>query len=152
MQFDTGILNGITFLIIGNSVRALDIIYLAFRCSIAILFIIHGMPKLRGESRRKERMKMKGLGVPNTFFDVVAVFEFFGGLMLLVGFLTRVVSLLFALLMAMIIYFNITKMSKPPDNKKYVNGWDRDTILLTALLLLVVMGAGIFSIDALIGF
>lgn len=95
---------------------------------------------------------MRGLGVPSMFFDTVAIFEFFGGFMLLVGILTREVAVLFALLMSMIIYFNITKMSKPPDNKRYVNGWDRDTILLTGLLLLAVAGPGIFSIDALIGF
>lgn len=142
----------ISLVIVGNSVQASDFVYLAFRCSIAILFVIHGMPKLSGESRRKERAKMTGLGVPSIFFDIVAVFEFFGGLLLLVGILTREVAALFALLMAMIIYFNITKMSKPPDNKRYVNGWDRDTILLTGLLLLAVVGPGIFSIDALIGF
>lgn len=137
--------------LLGSFQNYSDVGLFILRITIGVLFVIHGIPKLRGESRTKERNMMKGLGVPHALFDLVAVYEFLGGALLLVGLLTQIVSILFIVLMSPIIYFNITKMSKPPMNKRYINGWDRDTVLLAGIFLFLIIGPGLYSVDALLG-
>ncbi len=126
-----------------------DIGLFALRLSIGVLFVIHGYRELSGESRKKEMSIMQHYGMPKLIFNVVAVYELVGGLLLVLGFLARLVSVLFAILLVAIIFFNVTKMSQPPVNKRYVNGWDRDTVLLAGTFLLVLVGPGILSIGTI---
>jgi putative oxidoreductase len=74
------------------------------------------------------------------------VAEFFGGLALILGLLTPVISLLFVLWMISTTWFAKTKL-----HKKLQGGYEFDIILLAASLAIVILGSGIYSIDHLLG-
>ena len=146
-----------------------DVATLALRIAVGALMIIHGMPKLAGPARPQMREGMKQLGIPGGLFDLVAILEFFGGLFLLLGFLTRIVSILFILEMVGTILLYVTKIGKmvPPQEmltqmvqasrsfmRGYmagVGGWELDKLILAAAIVILILGGGAFSIDALIG-
>ena len=58
-----------------------------------IVFIVHGYPKIMNLSATTEAFA--GMGFPGWMAIPIAIFEFFGGIVLLVGFLTRILAALF---------------------------------------------------------
>lgn len=124
---------------------------LILRLFIGILFVMHGLPKLRNPSRVQMRRFMAQLGIAGPLFDAVAILEVFGGAFLIVGFLTRLVSALFTLFMVGTITLYMTKMNKPPIKKGYVGGWELDTVLLAGSLAILLLGSGIISVDYPLG-
>lgn len=124
---------------------------LALRVATGALYIVHGSAKVRQPSRGQMRQTMGQLGIPGPLFDLVAVLEIAGGLGLILGLLARVASVLYALFMVGNIVLYLTKLSKPPINKGYVGGWELDSVLLAAAILVALTGPGVFSVDRLIG-
>ena len=88
---------------------------------------------------------MRSLGLPAGFILFGAVVEFFGGIALILGILTRIVALLFALWMLSTLWLSKVKMKK-----KFMGGYVIDVVLLIASLALAALGPGAFSIDRLL--
>ena len=68
---------------------------LLLRLGLGIIFVFHGYPKLFTHTRET----MQGfahMGFPAYFAYLAGVFEFFGGLLLIVGLFTRIAGLLLA--------------------------------------------------------
>jgi putative oxidoreductase len=129
-----------------------DLALLFLRLTVAIFFIVsQGIPKLFGKSRQHERETFMGRGVGGPVFDLVGVAELLGGVFLLFGIITRISSIVLAILMVAVILFNVKVMSKPPVNKRYIRGWDLDTVLLAGIVALAIFGAGAYSLDFLLG-
>jgi len=146
-----------------------DAASLAVRVAVGVLMMIHGLPKLAGPARPQMRGGMRQLGIPAVLFDLVGVLEFIGGLFLLFGFLTRIVSILFILEMTGTTLLYVAKLGRmvpPPEmltqmvqaSRNFmrgymagVGGWELDTVILAAAIVTLVLGGGAFSIDALIG-
>ncbi|MDJ0270632.1 MAG: DoxX family protein [Aigarchaeota archaeon] len=146
-----------------------DVASLAVRIAVGVLMMIHGLPKLAGPARSQMRGMMQQLGIPGGLFDLVAILEFLGGLFLLLGLLTRIVSILFILEMIGTTLLYLTKLGKkvpPPEmltqmvqaSRNFmrgymagVSGWELDTVILAAAIATLILGGGAFSIDALIG-
>jgi putative oxidoreductase len=118
---------------------------LILRLAIGIVFIIHGYPKLGAQQRKQGAEWMKSMGLPGGFILFGGIVEFFGGIALLLGVLTSVIALLFALWMLSTTWLAAGKMKK-----KFVGGYELDVILLLASLALAAIGGGIFSIDHLL--
>ncbi|MCS7142564.1 MAG: DoxX family protein [Aigarchaeota archaeon] len=142
---------------------------LVLRASLGFIMMVHGIPKLVNPSRAAMRGGMRQLGIRGWLFDLVALLELIGGLFLMLGLLTRVVSLLFALQMigTIVLYTAVIyKVVPPPEilqqmvqmSRKNmrafvsaVGGWEFDLLILGASVLLLITGAGSLSLDAVLG-
>jgi len=126
----------------GNSV---DLPSLILRLAVGTLFIIHGYPELTAQRKQGEAW-MKSVGMPAAMVPLGGVFEFFGGLALVLGLLTPIVAVLAALWMLSTTWFSKSKLKK-----KYASGYEIDVTLFLAALALALLGSGIYSIDHLLG-
>jgi putative oxidoreductase len=102
----------------------------------ALLFIEHGTQKLFG-------FPVPGMGTPEGIFLLAGILETFGGLLILVGFLTRPVAFVLSGMMA-VAYF----MGHFPQNFWPVgNGGDAAILFCFVFLYLVCAGPGDWAID-----
>ena len=110
--------------------------------------MIHGYPKLK--SKEQSMNWMKSMGLPGATAVLAAILEFFGGLFLVIGLIVPIVALFFA-----IQFISITLMKKRKMKAVYVGSgkpsYEIDILYLVFAIILIVLGAGAFSIDALIG-
>jgi len=116
------------------------------RIALGALFLVHGIPKIRNP--RQTIAFVKGTGFPGgvVFAALFTLLEFFGGIALVLGFMTQVVGILFALEMLATAYFAKTKLGK-----KFVTGWELDVLYLVLALVVALLGAGPWSVDRLLG-
>ncbi len=146
-----------------------DVALLILRIALGFLMFVHGVPKLVGPARPQMRSGMAQVGIPPLLFDLVGLLELLGGVLLIAGFLTRIVAILFALEMVGTIFLYLSVLGRvvpPPEvlsqmvaNSRRVmrgfisgvSGWELDLLILAAALLLLTTGAGAFSIDAMLG-
>ena len=119
---------------------------LILRLMIGVVFIIHGYPKFSATQRKQGGDWMKSMGMPAGFILLGAVVEFFGGIAILLGILTQVIAVLFAVWM-----LSTTWLSKVKMKKKFASGYEIDVVLLLASLALAAIGPGALSIDHLLG-
>lgn len=119
---------------------------LSLRLIIGLVFIIHGLPKLKDTAKTVEAFKHMGAPFAGIAAPYVAVAEFFGGTFLLLGLLTRVAAAALAIVMLGAIFTN-----KFRQRKKFKGGTELEWLLLAALVALFFIGAGELSLDMLIG-
>ncbi len=117
---------------------------LPLRIIVGAAFAVHGYPKL---ARRKETgAAMKGAGVPPALTFTVGLLEFFGGIALVLGFLTPVAAGLLALEMV-----GTTLMQRSKFHRPFVGGYELDLLFFASALTMLLIGAGPVSIDAMLG-
>lgn len=111
----------------------------ALRIVTALIFMAHGTQKLFGFPAPPEG------GLPPAFslFWIGAVMEFVGGLLILVGLLTRPVAFLLAGEMAVAYWM----FHAPQNFYPALNGGDAAILYCFVFLLLVFTGPGAWSID-----
>jgi putative oxidoreductase len=119
---------------------------LLLRLVIGVVFIIHGYPKFSAAQRKQGGEWMKSMGLPSGLILFGAVVEFFGGLAILLGLLTQIIAVLFALWM-----LSTTWLQKGKMKKKFAGGYEIDIILLVASLALAALGPGALSLDHFLG-
>ncbi|MBI1805994.1 MAG: DoxX family protein [Ignavibacteria bacterium] len=125
---------------------------LLLRLALGYIFIPHGYQKLFKEPGPKGVAGFfKNIGVPAPLFFayVVGSVEFFGGILLILGLLTRVAALLIVINMFIAIVkvkYKTGLISKVMEGG-WVGGYELDLALVTMALVLVVFGSGKFSID-----
>jgi putative oxidoreductase len=126
-----------------------DIGLLILRIGIGISFIfVHGMPKLFGGPAAWERTgkAMANLGisfVPVFWGFMAAITEFGGGILLMLGLFTRSTSVFLAFTMIVAAMRHLTAMDP----------WSRvfhPIEILCIFIALIFLGAGKFSIDAIL--
>jgi uncharacterized membrane protein YphA (DoxX/SURF4 family) len=76
---------------------------------------------------------------------VVAIIELIGGIAIIAGFGTRIVSALFAVIMVV-----ATLMVKLPDG--FLGGYELDIVLLVVSLHLALNGSALYSVDSKLPF
>ncbi|HZW85715.1 MAG TPA: DoxX family protein [Nitrososphaerales archaeon] len=128
-----------------TAITALGAASILLRLALGGLFVVHGYPKLF-TNRNQIQQAMAGAGVPPTVTGLVGTLEFFGGIALIVGFLTPLVAGLFAVLMG-----STTLLQRLKFHKSFAGGYELDVVLMVASIALIVLGAGAISLDALIG-
>ncbi len=119
---------------------------LILRLAVGSLFIVHGYPKMGSKQRQQGGAWLRSQGIPGWMMGFAGVAEFFGGVGLILGFLTPVIAVLGALWMLSTTWFARSKMKK-----KYQGGWELDITLMLAALALAALGSGVFSVDHLLG-
>src|SRR5882762_11626412 len=99
----------------------LNVAAIVGRVALGLLFIAHGWPKVK--DLKKPVGFVKGTGWPGgaAFAILFSLLEFFGGIALVLGFLTQPVAVLFVLEMIATTIFSKTKL-----NKKFALGYELD--------------------------
>jgi putative oxidoreductase len=117
------------------------------RVIVGVVFTAHGYQKLfvYGIAGVQGAMTKMGTPIPMVVGPLVTLLEFFGGLALIVGLLTRLAALGFAIEMlgAVMIVHLANGFFLP-------SGYEFALTLLVASLAIVVAGPGSFSIDAML--
>jgi len=114
------------------------------RFLLAILFILSGLSKLGAAAGTQAYIAKAGLPLPVLAYLVAVVVELGGGLMLLVGYRTRVAALALALFtLAAAAFFH----NQLGDRNQFIH-FMKNLAICGGLLQLYVFGAGGLSIDA----
>jgi putative oxidoreductase len=127
-----------------SSPRQVSLGLVVLRVAVAAVFINHGRQKLfvYGFAGVTGAFTQMGVPLPGVMGPLIAILEFFGGIALLFGLLTRVVALGFVLdMLGAILLVQL---------KKGFSGFELEFLLLASSLALLLTGAGRFSVDALI--
>lgn len=120
-----------------------SIVILISRVFLAILFILAGWAKLTGLEGTAQYFGAIGLPMPSVTAVLVGLIEFVGGLAILIGFQTRIASVVVAL-------FTIgATLVAHMDFAEGMNALmaQKNLAIAGGLLLLAVTGAGAYSVD-----
>jgi putative oxidoreductase len=123
--------------------------YLALLVRVVVggTLMLHGYPKLK--SKEQSVNWMKSIGYPGAAAVLAGLLEFFGGLFLVIGLIVPIVAILFAIQFISIIVMKRTKMKAV-----YVStqkpSFEIDVVYLLFSIILIVLGGGAVSIDALL--
>jgi putative oxidoreductase len=116
-----------------------------------IVFIIHGTPKIMNLEGTSTFFS-QNFGVPGWVAIPIAILEFFGGILLVTGFLTRIFSGLF--IVKLIVAGIKVHLPHGFDVYHYGDSMDRGYEYVLALIILLatvsLLGAGPISIDGAI--
>ena len=124
---------------------------LILRLGVGAGLALHGYPKVKG-GRVQAGQWLKSMRIPPIAADLVTVLEFLGGIFLILGLLTPLVGLFFAIQFGSIIWmkkskthaaFVSTEQGKPT--------YEIDAVYLLLALVFLVLGAGPLSLDGLLG-
>ena len=130
------------FLFRSPSSRQLSIGLAVLRVAVTAVFINHGRQKLfvYGFAGVTGAFTQMGVPFPGVMGPLIGVLEFSGGIALVVGFLTRLLGVAFALdMLGAILLVQL---------KKGFSGYEFEFLLLAASAALFLTGAGRFSVDA----
>ncbi|MCG2589652.1 DoxX family protein [Rhodohalobacter sulfatireducens] len=116
-----------------------DLAILLLRIGVGVIFIVAGWGKLTGIEGVQGFFGNVGIPLPGIMAWVVALVEFFGGIMVLFGAYTKIPYLLLAFTMLVAIF-----MVKLPDG---FSGLRLELMLLLASLALFFIGNGNYSVD-----
>lgn len=118
------------------------------RVVVGIVFFFHGYPKLLNPAGTAGFFGSLGIPLPEIMVYVVGTVEAVGGLLLIVGFLTRYVNVLQSIVMLVaILTVKINVGLIAPMNQPGV-GYELDLLLLASSLALLILGPGQPSVDA----
>lgn len=118
------------------------------RAALGAIFLVHGSKKLFQDKSQfagwLESMKFK----PGIFWAwLVALVEFLGAIMLLAGFFTQLASLILTIEFLVILFW--VRLGQPFVAKPDAPGmsWEFDFLIFFALLALLILGPGPWSLD-----
>jgi putative oxidoreductase len=126
------------------STRQLSLGLAALRLGVATIFIRHGAQKLfvYGFAGVTGAFTQMGVPFPGVMGPLIGVLEFFGGIALAMGFLTRPLALVFA--------FDMLGAILLVQLKRGFSAYELEFLLLASSLALLLTGAGRLSVDALL--
>lgn len=121
-----------------------DIALLVGRILIAALFLIAAYGKFKGLTATTGYFTKLGVPGPSIAAPLVAIFEALAGVLILVGFKTRLVALaiaVFVVVAALLAHMNFAEQNQ-------INHFLKNLAIAGGCLALFVSGAGAFSVDA----
>ena len=121
------------------------------RIIVGAALILHGLPKVRGGWKQSGQW-IQTMGVPAVFAIPVTIIEFFGGIFLIVGLIVPVVAAFIAIQMSSIIVMKKFRMNAGLIGAQGKPSYEIDLLYVLLALALLVLGAGVLSLDSLIGF
>lgn len=124
---------------------------LAGRAAIASLFISSGFGKIYKAPAFAAAMAAKGMPVPELFPYLAILIELVGGLVLLAGFKTRTLALLFIgyVTFATILAHDFWSMSEAQTRAANMLHFFKNCAIIGGFALLYVTGGGAWSVDRL---
>lgn len=116
-----------------------DVALLLLRIGVGVIFIVAGWGKLNGIEGVQGFFGNLGIPLPGIMAWVVALTEFVGGIMVLVGAKARIPNILLAIIMVVALF--TTKLGGEFSAARV------DLLLLLITSSLVIMGSGKYSVD-----
>ena len=113
---------------------------LLLRLFFGILLAKHGYPKLTSQGQ-KTREWLVSIGIPGVTATLVGLLEFFGGILLILGLLTSIVGILFAIQFAGIL------LNRKKLGKKVLRDYELDLLYLAGGIAFTFLGGGVYSLD-----
>ncbi|HEX6632396.1 MAG TPA: DoxX family protein [Usitatibacter sp.] len=121
---------------------------LAGRILVALIFVISGYGKIGGFDGVAGYIGSKGLPFPQVLASLTILLELGGGLLLMLGYKTRWVALLFFLwLIPTTLIFHAFWGLEPKAAQQMQIHFMKNMSIMGAMLLLVAYGPGAYSID-----
>ncbi len=120
-----------------------DLALLLLRIGVGVIFIVAGWGKLTGIEGTIQFFGNIGIPLPAVMAWVVAIVEFVGGIMVLLGAYAKIPYLLFAIIMVVALF--TTKLGGEFSAARL------DIMLLLTSLALFFLGSGAYSVDNKIG-
>lgn len=111
-----------------------DLALLLLRIGIGYIFIVHGWGKLTGIEGTAGFFDGLGIPIPVAMAWVVAIVEFFGGILVLLGAYAKIPNMLLAIIMLVAILAQ-------------EGNFELEFILLLTTLSLFIIGSGQYSVD-----
>ncbi len=121
-----------------------DIVLLAARLLVAALFVIAGYNAFKGLAGSIGYFGRLGIPMPGVMGPFVATYEVAFGLLIAVGFLTRITALLLAILTVFAALIAHTNFADP----NQVNHFLKCLAVIGGCLAIMVAGPGAYSVDA----
>ena len=125
--------------------QEVDLAALVLRLVLGGLMVLHGLPKMKNLKQPAAWVSSTGWTWAAGFAYAFSLLEFLGGFALILGLLTQLVALLFVVEMIATTIFSRAKLGK-----KLMGGWETDVLYLVGALALFLLGAGAWSLDALL--
>ncbi|MDP6607130.1 MAG: DoxX family protein [Dehalococcoidia bacterium] len=124
---------------------------LQLRLALGVVFVHSGWGKWsRGIDGTGRWMESLGVPFPQLNARMVATLELVGGLLLLVGLFTHWVAIPMTLNMMVAIWAEKFKIGAPFQGSESAQGYELTVVLGAGTAALVPLGAGTFSLDALL--
>lgn len=120
---------------------------LLLRVALGITFFVHGLSKFQGGIDHIG-VWFQSMGIPGFMAYVVASIELAGGIAIILGLGTRIVSAFYALIMAGAILF--VKLPAGLTGNGKVPGYELELSLMIISIYLVLNGSRFISIDSLL--
>ena len=111
-----------------------DLGVLVLRLCLAGIFLVHGPKKLNGAQ--------------GNFMLFIGAAETAGGIAMLLGFLTQLAAIGIGIIMVGATYKKINEWHVP-FTAMDKTGWEFDLLILGACIVLLTVGAGVYSVDAM---
>jgi putative oxidoreductase len=115
-----------------------------FRAVLGLIFFIHGLSKFQGGISNTVGF-FDSLGIPGSMAYVVALIELIGGIALILGIGTRIVSLLFAVIMVGAIF--TVKLSAGFLGNGQMAGYELELALLAMSIYFILSNRSTISLD-----
>jgi len=116
---------------------------LVLRLVVGTIFIVHGYQKLTGLEGYTGYLTSLGVPLAGLFAVIVMIVEFFGGILLVLGFFTHWVAKLQAI--EMIVVIPLVHLGNGFLNSNM--GYEFPLLILAASISLMITGAGEWSLD-----
>ena len=123
-----------------------DVGILILRISVGIVMFAHGLPKIFWKRELFNKKWKKEYGFPQGSVILTGIVQVVCGLAIIVGIFTQLSSLILALNMLVATYVSIWKHNEPFLSTPEGKGWDVNFLLVGALITLVFLGGGTWSL------
>jgi putative oxidoreductase len=123
-----------------------DVGILILRISVGIVMVAHGLPKIFWKRELFNKKWKKEYSFPLGSVIITGIVQVVCGLAIIVGIFTQLSSLILALNMLVATYVSIWKHNEPFLSTPEGKGWDVNFLLVGALITLVFLGGGTWSL------
>jgi putative oxidoreductase len=124
----------------------LDLGVLTLRIVVGVVMIAHALPKLFWKRELFNQKWLKEYGLPLGSVVLTGVVQLTGGLLIFMGVYTRLAALVLVLNMLVATYISIWKHGESFLSTPEGKGWDVNFLLVGALVALIFLGGGAWSL------
>ncbi len=118
-----------------------DIALLILRLAVGTIFFVHGLQKRKmWQAQPSEQTPASMI----TIMRILSVCEPLGAVAMMFGFLTKIAAVGLIIIMCGAMNMKITKWGRKFTGE---NGWELDFLILCVCASLILLGAGVYSLD-----
>ena len=124
----------------------IDVAILILRIVVGVVMVAHSLPKLFWKRKVFDKKWHQDYGLPIGSVLFTGIVQAVGGLAIIAGVFTQVAALIVGLNMLVATYISIWVHHEPFSSTPEGKGWDINFLLIGALIVLILVGAGRLSL------